>query len=390
MSDNSPMKIVMVGPFGFEPKKTMRARAFRLARELVKREHTVEIIMPPWHTPDQAGRVWQEAGVAIQYVDLAGGIPRTVQTMLKATLAAQPDVVHCFKPKAHSGLIAEWLWRRHRSDLRVVVDTDDWEGWGGWNDLEDYPKVAKHFFAQQERWGMKHCHALTVASRALETLAWGHGVAQEQVVYLPNGMGIDIGLSEQTAKSPVHKRPTILLYSRFFEFDVARLTAVLAQTHAQIADLRVLVVGASLKAEDGARWMQLMQDAGIAHIIEDVGWVVEDEVAQVIGSADVGLYLMDDSLLNRTKCPVKLADMAAVGLPVVGESVGQVREYIVHAQTGMLCPTNDIDGLVDAVVSLLQSPEQRARFGTAAQHHITTQFSWATAAERLEQAYRSR
>ena len=46
------MRLVFVGPFGFAPKKTMRARALPLARALAARGHAVQLVMPPWETPD--------------------------------------------------------------------------------------------------------------------------------------------------------------------------------------------------------------------------------------------------------------------------------------------------------------------------------------------------
>ena len=54
------MLIAMVGPFGFHPNKTMRARAFQLARPLAQQGHDVALFMPPWQTPAAAGRVWVE------------------------------------------------------------------------------------------------------------------------------------------------------------------------------------------------------------------------------------------------------------------------------------------------------------------------------------------
>ena len=179
------MKIAMVGPFGLHPNQTMRSRALKLAKPLVVRGHEVTIFMPPWQTPEEADKTWQEDGVTLRYIPLSGGTGGITRRLVKEVLAFGPDVVHCFKPKAYSGLVAWWLWQFHRRKLRLVMDTDDWEGWGGWNDKGNYSTTQKHFFAWQEEWGMTHCHALTVASRTLQSIAWSMGIPQEQVVYVP-------------------------------------------------------------------------------------------------------------------------------------------------------------------------------------------------------------
>lgn len=384
------MQIVMVGPFGFHPNKTMRARAFQLARPLVQRGHQVTMIMPPWQTPAEAERIWREEGVTINYVSLQGGVPGITRRMVRAALAARPGVVHCFKPKAYSGLVAWWLWQFRRHRLRLVVDSDDWEGWGGWNELAPYSPAQKHFFAWQERWGMGHCHSLTVASRALQSLAWAQGVPPAQVIYLPNGPGIDPdagGAAARRAALGLATRPVLLLYSRLFEFDIGRLITVLQQVHAALPNLAILAVGAGLYAADAAQLRQQLATAGLLDCFVDVGWLPEGELPAALAAADAGLYLMEDTLLNRTKCPVKLADMLAVGVPVVAEAVGQVPEYVQPGQTGLLCPSGDVAGLAASLVHLLTDDAQRRRLGAGAQAHVAANFAWARLAERLEVAY---
>ena len=96
---------------------------------------------------------------------------------------------------------------------------------------------------------------------------------------------------------------------------------------------------------------------------------------------------MDDTLLNRTKCPVKLADILTMGVPVVAESVGQVPEYVIHDYTGLLMDHGDEMGTAAAVVKLLQDKEERHRLGQAAQTHIRNHFNWFKLATDLAQVY---
>jgi glycosyltransferase involved in cell wall biosynthesis len=381
-------RIAMIGPFGFHPNKTMRSRAFRLARALAARGHVVKIVMPPWQTPAEAGRRWEENGVAIEYVSLSAGILPTVVRLIRAASAFRPDIVHCFKPKAYSGLAAFWFWQR--GGLPLVVDSDDWEGWGGWNEIAPYGWLQKRFFAWQERWGLRHCHALTVASRTLQSLAWSLGSQPDRVHYLPNGPGISSDASQAAAKRAaigLAHRPTLLLYSRLFEFDTGRLVNVLAGVATAVPDLAVLAVGSSLYAEQGAELRQKLAAANLLDRFTDVGWQDEGELPHLLAAADVGLYLMDDNLLNRTKCPVKLVDMTAVGLPVVAENVGQVGEYLRHNESGRLRPSGDLPGLISDLVDLLRNDAERQRLGANAARRAQEQFSWDVLARELEQVY---
>ena len=399
------MRVAMIGPFGLHPKQTMRSRALGLARPLGGRGHAVRLIMPPWETPAEAGRMWTEDGVELRYVPLGGGAPGIARRLAREALAWRPDVIHCFKPKGYSGLAAEWLWRFHRGRARLVMDSDDWEGAGGWNDVAPYSPLQKRFFARQERYGLTHAHAVTVASRTLESLTWSLGVPPERVIYLPNGPGIPLlavspaERAAERARLGVGARPTVLVYSRLFDFDTARLAAGLAGVRAAVPDVAVLLVGAGLYAADSARFREQLAAAGLLDAVIDVGWVELAVLPATLAAADVGLYLMDDTLLNRAKCPVKLADMLAAGVPVVAEAVGQVPEYVRDGRTGVLCVTGDVAGMVAAVVALISKAgvasagQESGGRGAgemkreAARADVVARFGWEGLAAIVEKAY---
>ncbi len=380
--------ITIIGPFGFHPNKTMRSRALPLARELVKQGHQVHMLMPPWQTPQEADRAWVEDGVQICYVPLKGGILGITRQLVKEALATRPDVIYCFKPKAYSGLAAWWLWYTKRQHIHLLTDTDDWEGWGGWNDIAPYSTIQKYFFAWQEQWGITHCHTLTVASRELEKMALAAGAAPERVVYLPNGSGLEgvRGAAEKgSGGEGGDQRPTVLLYSRLFEFDTGRLVDILKRVKQEIPEMQLLSVGAGLYEQDAAVWREQLATAGLLDSVTDVGWLEEKQLPQTLQTADVAIYLMEDTLLNRTKCPVKLADLVMLGIPVVGEAVGQVQAYIDHGRTGFVRPSGDNAGIAADLVRLLKDQALRQQFGEQAAIYYQKQLAWKITAEKLRQ-----
>jgi len=310
--------------------------------------------------------------------------------LIREVAAWSPDVLHCFKPKAYSGFVAWWYWHFQRQRVRLVTDSDDWEGAGGWNDIAPYSRWQRRLFAWQEQWGMSHNQALTVASRMLQGLAWSQGIPPARVHYLPNGPGISdkAPLADQKrSEMGLTDRPVILLYSRLFEFDTDRLIAVLRQALSAIPDSKVLTVGASLFEDDLEQMGRVITEAGLADRFVDAGWIEEQELPNVLAAGDVGLYLMDDTLLNRSKCPVKLADMLGLGLPVVAENVGQVPEYVIHGKTGLLRSSGESAELAADLIELLKNKGQRARLGAAARDHIQANFSWLRLADIAETAY---
>ena len=189
------MRIAVIGPFGLRPKGTMSVRALPLARALVARGHAVRMILPPWDWPQDAGCKMQDAGVEIENIELPAGVPglfhlNTTRRLVQRALDFQPDVIHCFKPKAYAGLAAWWVWqlkRMGRVKACLIIDTDDWEGAGGWNDLNSYSWAQRQMFAWQEQWGLTHNDGVTVASKALQSIVYSLGVKPDRVCYVPNG-----------------------------------------------------------------------------------------------------------------------------------------------------------------------------------------------------------
>ncbi len=393
----TPLKIVIVGPFGMRPRGTMSVRALPLARALVERGHTVTMLLPPWQNPEDAGKCWDDQGVRIENLPLPAGLPgwfhgRLTLHMVRRALQLKPDVIHTFKPKAYAGL-THWLLARLPAGRRprIVVDTDDWEGPGGWNDLSPYPSPLKAFFTWQERWGSTHADAVTVASRALETLTWALGVPPARVHYLPNGVawqGPAVTLAH-------HPRPTLLLYTRFFEYDLERLWRIVLNVRARRPAVRLHVIGKGLFGEEkrllemarAADWNVVEGSANQQADLLYTGWAEPAALPALFAGADLALYPFDDTLINRTKCSVKLLDLLAAGLPVVGEAVGQLTESVISGETGLLVPSGDEAAFTAAILSLLDDPARRLSMGVHAARDIRTRLSWNDLVFTTEAAY---
>lgn len=377
-------------------------RALPLAKALAQRGHQIELLLPPWSWPQDAGREWDENGVHIHHIALPPTWPLLFQLeitrrLLRRILQFKPDIVHCFKPKAYAGLVAWAVWWLRKLGLirpRLVVDADDWEGPGGWNEIEDYSVWQKRFFAWQERWGLCHGDALTVASRALQTIVWSLGVPPNRVHYLPNGIDakqMARGLKQEEGcrireRYDLGNAPVLLLYTRFFEFHVARVLDIWRQVRSQFPNARLMVVGQGLFGEE-KELLRLASESDLSADLVYVGWVSEEQLAGYFAAADVALYPFDDTLINRTKCAVKLLDLMAAGVPIVADAVGQNAEYIQQEWTGLLAPPGDTEQFAASVVRLLQNPSLRMRLGQQARQHVAATYAWEKLAKIAERAY---
>jgi glycosyltransferase involved in cell wall biosynthesis len=274
---------------------------------------------------------------------------------------------------------------------RLVVDADDWEGAGGWNELHDYTTAQKRFFAWQEWWGLAHNDAVTVASRALQSIVWSLGVGPEKVHYLPNGASPPITApsaetDELRERYGLGEAPVALLYTRFFEYPVERGWAILRGVLKQLPHVRWLIVGQGLFGEE-QRLAELAQNEGLATHVTLAGWVPAEDLPAYFALADVAIYPFDDTLVNRCKCAVKLIDLLAAGVPVVADGVGQNSECIEHGVSGLLVSPGDTPAFVSAVVHVLRDVDLARQLGRGAGERIREHYRWEKLATIAEEAY---
>jgi glycosyltransferase involved in cell wall biosynthesis len=78
---------------------------------------------------------------------------------------------------------------------------------------------------------------------------------------------------------------------------------------------------------------------------------------------------------RREGLPKSLLEAAACGRPLVASDVPGCREIVRPGETGLLVPFDDDAALADAIATLANSAELRARYGAAARRLAVERFS---------------
>jgi glycosyltransferase involved in cell wall biosynthesis len=391
------VKIVFIAPFGIRPKGTMIARMIPLAAELQCLGHRVTIVAPPYTNPEDSGKAETIRGVLIKNISLgpSGKVVAALVLSLRlyrAAMAEQPDLVHLFKPKGYGGLaaFAHILFRRAGRRLPpLFVDVDDWEGAGGMNELHPYTWGERTLFGLQEEWLQRHASGVTAASCTLLERTVELAIPRVKVLYLPNCVddtppGNGARVRERLAIGA--DAPVVLLYTRFFEFEQNRLHQVLARIYRQVSGVRFLVVGKGPNRE-AEQLAAAAITLGFAPALVLAGWVEPVDIPDYLAAGDVAIYPFDDTLVNRAKCPAKLTELLRAGVPVIGDNVGQLAEYVKSGISGILCEPGNWQEMAERAIELLQNQGQRRALGDAGRQFLLENFSWTRFAERLNRFY---
>lgn len=393
-------KVVFVAPFGLRKKTTVWARTLPLAQQLVARGHQISILIPPWDSPEDAGASWSEGGVPLQHVRVDGGAAPTSARLLRAIDAAQPDIVHIVKPRAHAGMVQWALWQRAmigRGPL-VLLDADDWEQ--AWAAVNVYPPHVARFLAWQEEWGLRHAHGLTLASRWLEARATAMA-PQIARLYLPNG----ITLPAAATPLPAHHTgvqpppPTVLYFTRYTEVGPEWLAGFAAALAQAAPGARLVVAGAPLQpgAEQPFREAIARQSAidvatrnlegSAAGNVVFLGAVPRQALPGLYAATNVAIFPARAEPLQEAKCSVRLASSLLAGVPVVASAVGEQEQYGAAGSACLLPADATPQSFARAVGELLAAPEERGAMVARARAHLAEHYQWSHLATTLDDYY---
>ncbi|HSE54752.1 MAG TPA: glycosyltransferase, partial [Nocardioidaceae bacterium] len=123
----------------------------------------------------------------------------------------------------------------------------------------------------------------------------------------------------------------------------------------------------------------LSTELGLDQWVEFPGWLSEVDLYRHMASCDVGL----DTSLQEEVTPVKAMEYMGVGLPVLTFDVEQTR--ILTEGAGVRVAAGDTEVLAKELVSLLDNPDERRRFGEAGRKKVREQLAW----ERQGEVYLS-
>jgi glycosyltransferase involved in cell wall biosynthesis len=379
-------RIVFVAPFGLRQKSTVWARTLPMASCLTALGHTVSILIPPWDSPQDAGRAWRQAGVEVVNVSLRGSLPAVLLRMLAHVDAMRPDIVHIVKPRAHAGLIQWRLWQRRRrcANPRIFLDADDWEQ--AWNPVNRYSPPLARFLTWQENWGIRHADGITAASRWL----FDHiqaAAPHTPILYLPNGL--EPPASALPARSG--RSGQVLFFTRFLEIPPRWLADFWHALRRLVPSAQLLIAGRGFRPEHEASFRAALDtlpvSAGDTASITWLGYLPPASLPELYARVDCAIFPAEPVPLLQAKCSVRLATTLLYGTPVVASAVGEQAAYGAAGAMTLLDPAAMPDQFAAAVAAILADPERHRQIAAAARPRLLAAYDWHRLVSRLDALY---
>ncbi|MBW7884894.1 MAG: glycosyltransferase family 4 protein [Caldilineaceae bacterium] len=378
-------RICFVAPFGLGAKTTVWARTLPLARQLAARGWEVMVVIPPWDTPGDAGKRWDDAGVQVVNVATGGGPLATTSRLLRESDRFAPDIVHIIKPRAHAGLVQWWLWQRRRlfpTPLRLVLDMDDWEQ--AWAPINRYPWPVARFLAWQEEWGLRHADAITAASRWLCQRVQQASPAMP-LLYLPNG----IEPPAATLDEPATGGQDVLFFSRFVEITPAWLAAFLLALYEKSPGSRLLVAGEPVQPGLERLFHEHLATLPqpVADQVQWLGFVRPETLHALYSRIGCAIFPAEPVPLQEAKCSVRLATTLLAGVPVIASAVGEQAAYGAAGAARLVPAAASPAAFAAEVAAVLADPREQVAMSRQARTHLLSTYDWALLGKQLDDFY---
>lgn len=129
---------------------------------------------------------------------------------------------------------------------------------------------------------------------------------------------------------------------------------------------------------------KLVSELGVAHRVEFVSGLTDDELADLLASAELACV---PSLYEGFSLPA--VEAMASGTPLVASDTAALPEVVGRdGRAGVLVPPADPEALAAAITAVLSDAERRAELGAAARRRAVERFSWAATAAATVEVYR--
>lgn len=127
-----------------------------------------------------------------------------------------------------------------------------------------------------------------------------------------------------------------------------------------------------------------IQVLGLSDSVEIRPWMTHDELAQTLTSAR--MMVLPSRMENFS---LSLLSAMAVGVPVIGTSVGGTPEIIQPGQTGLLVEPDDPRTLAAAIEYLCHDADLARHLGQAGRTYVRTHLTWDRVAASFEALYQT-
>ncbi len=232
------------------------------------------------------------------------------------------------------------------------------------------------FIGMQKRVAGALSRIITVSNASKKDIGRDFKIPLERIRVIPNG--IDTGLFYPIPEIKREKNRIIVTSSAEAPLKGLRYLLQAVAAISVFRNIKLVVVGDMSKNGD---IVCCIKNLGISKCVTFTGRIDNDAFVRQYAKACIAIV---PSIYEGFGFPA--GEAMACGIPVISTTGGALPEVVGDA--GILVPPANPKALVDAILHLMDRPEQAQRMGRSGYQRVRERFSWKQAAEKTVEAYR--
>jgi glycosyltransferase involved in cell wall biosynthesis len=375
-----------------------------MARALVRQGLDVSIATLHPDFPSLERTSFEDQGVRVYYVapmhvmkrgarktyypahQLIGVVWQSTFALLRASLSIPADIIHIGKPYPMNGIPG--IVGRFLRNKKVVLDCDDYEAaashfTGAWQ------KVVVAFFENNLPRLVNHT---TTHTRFLLKRLVSKGIPVDRITYVPNGVDRQRFYIPETdqvkalkSKLGLHNKKVVGFIGSlsFPSHPLDLLLQAFGRVHQILPDSRLFIVGGG-EAYDTLETQT--RKMGLEPFTLFGGRIRSDLIPLYYKTMDLIVDPVYDDDIARARCPLKLFESWASGVPFITGDVGDRDLLLGSPPAGILVDPGNPSALADGITALLEDRRLAIDVMQRGQERVK-QFYWDVLAKKLADLY---
>jgi glycosyltransferase involved in cell wall biosynthesis len=244
--------------------------------------------------------------------------------------------------------------------------------------------TKQKFYTRLNLFSLKRYHRSIAVSEATRQLMIDNGIDKDKIVVVHNAIDVDTWTRENVTSTireelhiPVTSKIVGVVGRLRYEKDIPTTLRVAEKVINERPDTYFLLVG------DGpcrAEAEQQVQQMRLSEKILFLGF--RKDTMNIYAALDV---FASTSLTEGT--PNTVLEALAMEVPIVHTDVGGVHEMIEDGYDGILCKVGDVNGIAQAILSILNDEEKATMLRERGRQTVCTKFSFANRLKAIEAIY---
>jgi glycosyltransferase involved in cell wall biosynthesis len=130
-----------------------------------------------------------------------------------------------------------------------------------------------------------------------------------------------------------------------------------------------------------------INERGLRNVVLDRRFLPENELANMLESADIFLLPMASMNFVDLGLPTKVFEYQAFGKPIICVSGGEAAKYIESTNSGLIVKPKDANGFAEALISLYDNKEKRKELGLNGRKYVLKNLTAQKIGERVHNLF---